>query len=91
MVCDEEEGAAFGDRIDNLKFNKQQLDKVTVDRHNLLVEALLLSQQFSDVHKDMETRLTITEDLLTQVRYFSVNLLFLPLKTGMTFFTRIND
>ena len=89
MVCDEEEGAAFGDRIDNLKFNKQQLDKVTVDRHNLLVEALLLSQQFSDVHKDMETRLTITEDLLTQVRYFRVNMLFLSLKTRMTFLTLI--
>ena len=32
------------------------IDKGTVERHNLLVEDLLISQQFSDVHKDIVSR-----------------------------------
>lgn len=67
MVCDEEEGPVFGDRIDNLKFNKQQLDKGATERYNLLVEALLLAQQFADLSKDIEGRLSNTEHLLNLI------------------------
>lgn len=65
--CNEEEEPAIRSRIDNLKFNKQKVNKLTLERHEALVEALLLAQQFADVYKDVGSRLTNTEELLEAV------------------------
>ena len=65
--CNEDEAPTIKDKIDSLKKNKQKVNKETTERQEALVEALILSQQFSDVHKDVTNRLTTTENLLKQV------------------------
>ena len=64
MGSNEEEEPVIKEKIDSLKFNKKKVDEETEKRNNYLVEALLLAQQFADTHKDVEARLSKTEDLL---------------------------
>ena len=66
-ACNEDEAPAIKDQIDSLKKNKHKVNKETNERQEALVEALILAQQFSDVHKDVTNRLTNTENLLEQV------------------------
>lgn len=66
-ACNEDEAPAIKDQIDSLKKNKHKVNKETTERQEALVEALILAQQFSDVHKDVTNRLTNTENLLEQV------------------------
>ena len=67
LACNEEEEPVIKDKVNNLKFNKQKLDKAADQRNTHLVEALILAQQFADTHKDVINRLTNTENLLKQV------------------------
>ena len=67
MGCIEDEETSIRDKISNLKFNKQKLDKTSAERDEHLVDALLLAQQFSDVYHDVTSRLSNTENLLEQV------------------------
>ena len=66
-ACNEDEAPVIKDQIDSLKKNKHKVNKETTERQEVLVEALILAQQFSDVHKDVTNRLTNTENLLNQV------------------------
>uniref|UniRef100_A0A7M5V1J7 Uncharacterized protein n=1 Tax=Clytia hemisphaerica TaxID=252671 RepID=A0A7M5V1J7_9CNID len=66
-ACNEDEAPAVKEKIESLKHNKQKVNKETTERQEALVEALILAQQFADVHKDVTTRLTNTENLLSQV------------------------
>jgi len=66
-ACNEDEAPAIKEKIDSVKFNKQKVNKQTTERQEALVEALILAQQFADLHKDIVNRLTNTENLLKQV------------------------
>ena len=63
-ACNSEEAAPVKEKVDNLKYNKLQLDKFITERHSHLVEALLLAQQFADIFKEVGSRLNNTEKLL---------------------------
>ena len=67
MACNEEEEPGIREKLDNLKYKHEELKKQTNERQAQLVEALLLSQQFSDMHKETEARLTRTEDYLNDI------------------------
>ena len=67
MACNEEEEPVIRDKLDNLKYKYDEVKKKTGERQAQLVEALLLSQQFSDMHKEADARLTRTEDYLKDI------------------------
>ena len=67
MACNEDEEPAIRDKLDNLKYKYEEVKKQTGERQAQLVEALLLSQQFSDMCKETESRLSRTEDYLSDI------------------------
>ena len=67
MACNEEEEAGIKDKLDNLKYRHKEVYKLTAQRQSQLVEALLLSQQFADICKEVKTRLDRSEALLQKI------------------------
>ena len=67
MACNEDEELGIRDKLDNLKYKHEEVKKQTGERQAQLVEALLLSQQFSDIYKETESRLSRTEDYLSDI------------------------
>ena len=64
MACNEEEEPAIREKLDKLNYNKRSLDQLIKERQSHLVEALLLAQQFADIHTEATARLDRTELML---------------------------
>ena len=67
MACNEDEEPVISDKLENLKYKHDEVKKKTGERQAQLVEALLLSQQFNDLFKETDSRLTRTEDYLKDI------------------------
>eukprot|EP00794_Sanderia_malayensis_P004727 gene4727-5350_t len=67
LACNEEERPVLREKLEDLKHRQTQLgDRINTRQANL-VEALLLSQQYSDIAKDVTIRFDRTEDLLKEI------------------------
>ena len=62
IALTEEEQQALKDELANVKQRYQDVSDQTAARQAQLVEALLLSQQFRDIHKEVVTLLDRCED-----------------------------
>ena len=67
MACNEEEEPTIKEKVDNLKYRHEEVKTKTAERQGQLVEALLLSQQFSDMEKEATLRFTRTEEYLKDI------------------------
>ncbi len=66
-ACNDEEEPILREKLENLKQRQSHLNDRINKRQANLVEALLLSQQYSDMVKEVTSRLDRTSDLLQKI------------------------
>ena len=62
IALKEDEQESMKEELDKVKERYQEVSDQTSTRQSHLVEALVLSQQFRDIHKEVETLLDRCED-----------------------------
>ena len=67
IALKEDEQSAMKDKLDDVAKRYQAVSDQTTSRQAQLVEALLLSQQFRDIHKEVVTWLDRCEDAVAKL------------------------